>query len=101
MPCQDKILQWNINGLKTRLPKIQALIRETQPKILALQEIKLTDNSPIFFRGFNVYKKLRPVAGGGGVCLAVHTQIPSTPLQLNTTLEAVALGSPGHGSIPS
>ena len=37
-----------------------------------------------------MYKKLRPVAGGGGVCLAVHTQLPSTPLQLNTALEAVA-----------
>ena len=90
MYCHDKILQWNINGLKTRLPRIQALINEMQPKILALQEIKLNDNSPIFFRGFKIYKKLRPIAGGGGVCLAVHNQIPSTPLQLNTTLEAVA-----------
>ena len=90
MHYPDKILQWNINGLKTRLPRLQALIHETQPKILALQEIKLNDNSPISFRGFNIYKKLRPVAGGGGVCLAVHTQIPSTPIQLNTDLEAVA-----------
>ena len=86
----DKVLQWNINGLKTRLPRIQALINKTKPKILALQEIKLSDISPNVFKNFNVYKKLRTVAGGGGVCLAVHTQIPSTPIALNTVLEAVA-----------
>ena len=90
MHCPDKILQWNVNGLKTRLPRIQALINDMQPKILALQEIKLNDNFPIYFRGYTIYKKLRPVAGGGGVCLAVHTQLPSTPIQLNTALEAVA-----------
>lgn len=90
MACHNKILQWNVNGLQSRLPRLQSLVDKNQPKIIALQEIKLTDASFRYFRGYTLYKLLRPVAGGGGVLLAINNNIPSTQIQLNTTLEAVA-----------
>ena len=90
MEYVNKILQWNVNGLQSRLPRLQSLVDRNQPKIIALQEIKLTDDGFRYFRGFTLYKRCRHVAGGGGVLLAINNNIPSTQIQLNTTLEAVA-----------
>ena len=89
-PRTTKILQWNINGLRSRFPRLQYLIEEFQPKILILQEHKLNDVYFNYFKGFDLYSFCRPVAGGGGVCIAVHKNIPSTRIHLQTNLEAVA-----------
>ena len=90
MAYQDKIMQWNLNGLQRRLPRLQTIVNDMQPKILALQEIKQSETQVLNFRGYKVYKKCRPIAGGGGVCLLVPLNIPSSRIQLNTDLEAVA-----------
>ena len=90
MEGKIKFLQWNINGLWSRLPRIQYLLNEHQPKILAFQEHKLSNINFNIFRGFNIYSFCRPVAGGGGVCIGVYNNIPSTQIPLQTNLEAVA-----------
>ena len=87
---KTKVLQWNINGLRSRLPRIQHLVNEYQPKILALQEHKLNKINFNIFKGFKIYSFCRPVAGGGGVCIGVCNNIPSTQIPLQTNLEAVA-----------
>ena len=38
-----KIATWNVNSLRVRLPHVIAWIREKKPDVLALQEIKMTD----------------------------------------------------------
>ena len=54
-----------------------------------MQETKNPTNKVIKIRGFNVYNKDRNVRGGG-VLLAVHKNIPSTPLIINSPLEMIA-----------
>ena len=83
------ILQWNINCLRTKFPRLEELLSTENVGIIALQETKNSPNREIKIRGFNVYKKDRNVRGGG-VLLAVHRNIPSTPLAINSPLEIVA-----------
>lgn len=39
-----KMITWNVNSLKVRLPQVQALIETHHPDLLALQETKMTDD---------------------------------------------------------
>ena len=83
------ILQWNLNSLKTKFPRLENLILTENVGILALQETKNPTNKPIKIRGYKIFQKDRN-ARGGGVLIAVHKNIPSTPLIVNTQLEVVA-----------
>ena len=56
---------------------------------MALQETKNPPGRQLYLRGYAVYSKDRD-ARGGGVMLAVHNNIPSSLIPLNTDLEAVA-----------
>ena len=87
MGGKQQILQWNLNGLRTRLPRLQSLVSELQPKIIAIQEHKMNDISFNFIRGYNTYSFCRPVAGGGGVSIAVCQSLPSVQIPLQTNLD--------------
>ena len=54
-----KIVSFNINGLRARLPQLQALIDAHQPDIIGLQEIKVHDDAfpraDVEARGYHVY----------------------------------------------
>ena len=39
-----KMITWNVNSLKVRLPQVQTLIEVHRPDLLALQETKMTDD---------------------------------------------------------
>ena len=84
-----KILQWNINSIKTKFSELEYLIGEHNVEIVALQETKIPTSKIYRIRGYNIYQKNRDVHGGG-VLLAVHTNIPSMQLNINTDLEVVA-----------
>lgn len=80
------ILQWNINGVRNKLPKLQALIGEIGAKIIVLQETKVLDNFPIFLKNFHIYRRGR-TNHGGGLCTAVHRSLPSQAVTYNTNFE--------------
>ncbi|MBN1378748.1 MAG: exodeoxyribonuclease III [Gammaproteobacteria bacterium] len=43
-----KIASWNVNSLKVRLPQVLDWLKQSEPDVLAIQEIKLTDeNFPV------------------------------------------------------
>ena len=91
MSCdKTTILQWNLNGLQSRLSHLQALISLEQPKIMALQELKQRNENFIYFRNYNVYKLCQQGNIGGGVYIAVQNNLPSIPLQIAGGLEAIA-----------
>lgn len=54
-----KIVSFNINGLRARLPQLQALIDTHQPDIIGLQEIKVHDDAfpraDVEAMGYHVY----------------------------------------------
>ena len=83
------ILQWNINGLRSKITQLQCLMTEYQPNIIALQETKLPPNINYNMKKFHIYNKSRN-ADGGGVALYISKELPVTSIELNTDLEAVA-----------
>lgn len=54
-----KIISFNINGLRARLPQLQAVIDKHQPDIIGLQEIKVADEmfpvADVEAMGYHVY----------------------------------------------
>ena len=82
-------MQWNLDCLKTKFPRLEDLLHSENVGILALQETKNPPYREIKIRGFNVYRKDRNIHGGG-VLLAIDKNIPSTPLIINSNLEIIA-----------
>ena len=64
-------------------------MHEFQPNIIALQETKLPPNISYNIKKYNLYSKNRN-SDGGGVALYVNNVLPSSPLPLQTNLEAIA-----------
>ena len=88
-PRVNSILQWNINGYRSKYLKLQGLIEEHNPKIIALQETKMEGKVPLRIKNYNVYRKDR-TNHGGGLCIAVHKSIPSHEVTITTNLEILA-----------
>ena len=91
----QKILQWNVRGLRTRTEDLRVLISETNPTCMCLQELKLPDTNTgfSFDKNYNTYIKLPPDndVPKGGALIAVKKIIPHNSLPLNTPLQAVAI----------
>ena len=54
-----------------KLPRLQFLIESLEPKVLALQELKVRATRYLYLKGYTIYKKCR-LGRGGGVAIAVH-----------------------------
>ena len=40
-----KVVTWNVNSLKVRMPRVEAWLSEVKPDVLAMQETKLSDDA--------------------------------------------------------
>ena len=82
----NNFIHWNICGVGTHWEDLKLLIRDYQPKIIALQET-LREN--FTFAGFEIsHKKVNP--SDRGVSLMVDSSLPSSVVPLLTDLEATA-----------
>lgn len=85
-------IQWNIAGLRYRLPELQLLINKYSPSILAIQETKtpldcapnITDYEMYLLEGSHN-------KATHGVSLGVRKGIPHRRLQIQTELQALAV----------
>ena len=86
------ILQWNCRGLRTALADLQVTIGRQQPQIVCLQETKLAPDTSCSIKGYTVIRKdvASSTVAHGGVLLAVHHSVPTSPVPLSTSLQAVA-----------
>ena len=81
-----KFLHWNIKGVNSNFEDLKILVNDHQPKIVSLQET--------LCNGFNLagykplHKKIHP--SDRGVSLMVDNSIVSSPVVLQTDLEALA-----------
>jgi exonuclease III len=57
-PKTMRIATWNVNSIRQRMDNLQAWLKERQPDIVCLQEIKCTDDAfprePLEALGYNV-----------------------------------------------
>ena len=79
-------MQWNINGCRGKLHKLQELLQEVAPKIIVLQETKILDNKQFQLKNFNMYGRGR-TNHGGGLCTAIHESLPSQAVVFDSPLE--------------
>ena len=94
----DRILQWNVKGLKARQCELSQIMKELNPSCMCLQEIKLSSGNTQFNvnRIYTTYMKmpLNNLHPHGGSMIAVKTNILHTLVPLNTALQAVAISFP-------
>jgi exodeoxyribonuclease III len=62
-----KIITWNVNSVKARLPRVTALLEREQPDVLCLQEIKVTGAAFPAFPGYEA--AVNGQAGRNGVAI--------------------------------
>ena len=79
-------IHWNINGVGTHWEDLKVLVRDNQPKVIALQETLREDFT---FAGYEIsHKKVNPC--DRGVSLMVDSALASSVVPLLTDLEATA-----------
>lgn len=87
------ILQWNCKGLRARTEDLKVLMHEFNPGIICLQETML-GNSP-YNPGLNysIFKSYPPTGdrAHGGAAIIINKSLQHSTIQLNTTLQAVAI----------
>ncbi|XP_039951851.1 uncharacterized protein LOC120769062 [Bactrocera tryoni] len=91
-----KIVQWNINGYHNNNNELRLLIKENNYKIIALQETHLKESPPTRYvpKNFSIYGYndiSTEENAKRGVAFLVADNIEFTPLELHTSLLAIAI----------
>ena len=87
-----KILQWNINGIRSKREELMQLIKEQGILVGCLQETLLDNKDWKSPRDYNIERSSH-IAGEGhrGVATLIHKSQNYQTQNINTTLEAVAI----------
>lgn len=91
---QTLALQWNILGLRGRLPELQLLINQFNPTVIALQETLVPESqiSSNFLKGYTLYvKENSDNRLKCGIALAVKSDIPHRRIELPSLPPAIAV----------
>ena len=94
----EKILQWNVKGIRARDCELSILLKEQNPSYICLQELKISNNNLPYNMNklYKTYVKLPNdnLMPKGGSLIAIKTTISHSQIPLNTTLQAVAVAFP-------
>ena len=80
------IIQWNCRGLSSNFINLNILIKKIQPKIICLQETKITSNKSIEIKNYKQYKYPAITTNtnpSGGVITYIHTKLLQSPIKVN------------------
>lgn len=84
-----RILQFNVNGLRTSKSELASYLRENNVKVACLQETKLRpNNSDPSFPGYALLRRDRQGGGGGGVAILISHDVEFTPVDVEDLLNA-------------
>ena len=89
-----RLIQWNLNGLKHHLCELKQVMSENDPYCICIQETHLREQDKIHIRGYNMHRvddEPGERRAKGGVAILIKENISTTPVQLRTHLQAVAL----------
>ena len=96
--CNTTFLQWNIKGLLSNSQELKLLIAEYNPICVSLNETKLNDPTKVAKVSFKNYS---PYFIGDhskdGNLILIRKDIPFTPININTPLNAIAIQIALHG----
>ena len=89
---QISILQWNCNGVNSRIAELKNYIHYNSPSIICLQETKLTDKKQFKLINYSIVRKDRPSSkNGGGTLIAIKNDIPFVQIPTPVNYEATAI----------
>ena len=91
---QITILQWNCNGVSSRIAELKNYISHNNPTIICLQETRLTKKKQFKLANYTIIRKDRPTpppAIGGGTLIAVRNNIPFIQIPIPDNLEHTAI----------
>ena len=90
------ILQWNCRGLMNNHPELCLLSQQYNPVAMCLQETHIADISKVSFKGYTPYHHLDNShdRASGGSSIFIRNDVIHSPVNLNTTLQAVAAVHP-------
>ncbi|KAG1679878.1 RNA-directed DNA polymerase from mobile element jockey [Nymphon striatum] len=88
----NNIIQWNCRGYRSKYDEICRLLNDHNPTAMCLQETRLNDTFNTTIRRYSIYRRDLPSEHpAGGVCIIVNNQIPHSSVQLNSSLQAIAV----------
>ena len=89
----NNILQWNCRSIKANLEELNLLINEQKPVAVCLQETFLKDTDKFTLKYHSCYFKNCSGSdkASGGVSVIVNNNVPHHVVNLETTLQAVAV----------
>ncbi|KAG1713967.1 RNA-directed DNA polymerase from mobile element jockey [Nymphon striatum] len=84
--------RWNCRGYRSKYDEICRLLNDHNPTAMCLQETRLNDTCNTTIRRYSIYRRDLPSEHpAGGVCIIVNNQIPHSSVQLNSSLQAIAV----------
>jgi len=99
------ILQWNIRGLQANREELNILLSDFNPTIVSLEETFLNAIKATVFKNYSFYSRPGEESNGtnltvhGGVAILVNNTVPHSHIQLNTSLQAIAIRATCHRTI--
>ena len=88
------MVQWNIRGLQANKEELNILLSNNNPTVVSLQETYQNINKPITIKNYSSYSIPAIETNGtlhGGVAVLIKNGTPHKLLQLNTSLQAIAV----------
>ncbi|KAG1697716.1 RNA-directed DNA polymerase from mobile element jockey [Nymphon striatum] len=77
---------------RSKYDEICRLLNDHNPTAMCLQETRLNDTFNTTIRRYSIYRRDLPSEHpAGGVCIIVNNQIPHSSVQLNSSLQAIAV----------
>lgn len=90
---RNDIIQWNVNGVRSRYAELQQLIYDEEPAILCLQETHLRPEHSLSIRGYRVHRHdhLAGVRANGGCAILVKNSIMSSAINIQSTIQNIVI----------
>ncbi|KAG1713961.1 RNA-directed DNA polymerase from mobile element jockey [Nymphon striatum] len=91
-PKAIKAAYLNVSVDRSKYDEICRLLNDHNPTAMCLQETRLNDTYNTTIRRYSIYRRDLPSEHpAGGVCIIVNNQIPHSSVQLNSSLQAIAV----------
>lgn len=85
------ILQWNANGLRSKLAELGLFLRLNKVHICLISETKLVPSDRIIIRNYRVHRT-DMVNNSGGTAIFVHKSVPHTKInKIKSTIQNVGI----------
>ena len=97
----NKIIQWNLRGMKANYNELLLLIMGICPAVVCLQETFLKETDNININNFTSYNYINTnnERASGGTSVIVNNRVPQSEIDLNTKLQAIAVSVTLHRTI--